>query len=117
MATKTDEPARGPAPGPAPLAAVRRQLATVIGVVCALAALFLALGVLLVAMRHNVTETNPLVKLVLHVDDAIDGPFSRDSGIFSFKDQTKDALANWGLAAVVYLVVGRVLARLVAPRR
>ena len=47
-----------------------------------------------------------------------DGPLSRDHGIVTFsgaKAVTKEALVNWGLAALVYLLVGRVLDRLIRP--
>src|SRR6476469_1288739 len=64
--------------------ALRTKLAKIVQVVFSLFALVLALGVLLVAMRANVSETNGLVKLVFHICDAIDGPFSRQHGIFSF---------------------------------
>lgn len=99
--------------------ALRTKLAKIVQVVFSLFALVLALGVLLVAMRANVSETNGLVKLVFHICDAIDGPFSRQHGIFSFTGKgavTKNALFNWGLAAIVYLVIGRVLAKIIAPR-
>jgi hypothetical protein len=53
------------------------------------------------------------------VADALDlEVFSRDNGIFTFHGgdaATKNALANWGLAAVAYLVVGRILERVIRP--
>ena len=79
----------------------------------------LALGAFLVAAHDNVSQTNVVVKFVLNVADAIDGPFSRDNGIFSFHGTnaaTKDAVVNWGIAALVYLAIGRYLQRLLAPR-
>lgn len=99
--------------------ALRTTLAKIVQVVFSLFAVVLAVGVLLVAMRDNVSETNGLVKLVFHICDAIDGPFSREHGIFSFTGSgavTKNALFNWGLAAIVYLVIGRVLARIISPK-
>lgn len=80
-------------------------------VVCAL---FLAVGALLVALDAN--PDNALVRFVLDVADVVDlDVFSRDNGVFTFADDTKAALVNWGLAAVAYLVVGRVLERLIRP--
>jgi hypothetical protein len=76
----------------------------------------LAVGALLVALDAN--PDNPLVRFVLDLADAVDlDVFSRGRhGIFTFHgDPAKSALANWGLGAVVYLVVGRLLERLVRP--
>ncbi len=85
--------------------------------VCALAALFLAVGALLVALDAN--QDNALVKFVLETADKLDlGVFSRSDGIkeFTGKDAaTKNALVNWGLGAIAWLVVGRVLERLIRP--
>jgi hypothetical protein len=92
-------------------AALRVRLAAV---VCAL---FLALGALLIALDAN--QDNPLVGFVLDVADVVDlDVFSRDNGIFTFDGAdaaTKSALANWGLGAVAYLVVGRIVERIVRP--
>ena len=90
------------------------QLIWVAAVVCALV---LAVGALLVALDAN--PDNALVKLVLDVAGVLDlDVFSRDNGVFTFDGAdaaTKNALVNWGLAAVAYLVVGRVLERVVRP--
>ena len=98
---------------------IRETMAKVIRVVFLLFAVVLALGAFLVAAHDNVSQTNVLVKLVLHVADAIDGPFSRDNGIFAFHGRNavvKDAVVNWGIAAIVYLAIGRYLQRLLEPR-
>lgn len=98
-------------------AALRTRLAQVIWLAAVVCALFLAVGALLIALDAN--QDNALVKLVLDVADAVDlDVFSRDNGIFAFNGQdaaTKNALANWGLGAVAYLVVGRILERIVRP--
>ena len=98
-------------------AALRTRLAQVIWLAAVVCALFLAVGALLIALDAN--ADNALVKLVLDVADAVDlNVFSRDNGIFTFdgKDAaTKSALANWGLGAVAYLVVGRIVERIVRP--
>ncbi|MGB0191129.1 MAG: hypothetical protein ACPF9W_09205 [Nocardioides sp.] len=81
------------------------------------AQLLWTLGALLVAIDAN--EDNGLVSFVLSAADAVDlGVFSRDNGIREFTGEsaeTKNALVNWGLGAVVYLVLGRVLERVVRP--
>ena len=69
-------------------------------------ATILALGAILVVLRSNINEANSIVKLVENVAEAISGPFSRDNGIFNFSGKNaiaKNALLNWGIAAVVYL--------------
>lgn len=99
------------------VATVRSRLASLIWLVCVLAALLLALGALLVAVDAN--QDNALVAWILDAADAVDlGVFSRDGGIKEFgkpNADVKNALFNWGLGAVAWLVVGRVLDRLVRP--
>jgi hypothetical protein len=98
---------------------IRETIAKVLRIVFLVCSVVLALGAFLVAARDNVSQDNALVKFVLDVADAIDGPFSRSNGIFEFHGQnaeTKDAVVNWGIAAIVYLAIGRYLQRLLAPR-
>ncbi len=98
---------------------IRETMARILRLVFLVCSVVLALGAFLVAARDNVSPDNPLVKFVLDFADAIDGPFSRTNGIFEFHGQnaaTKDAVVNWGIAAIVYLAIGRYLQRLLAPR-
>ncbi|MGY2702772.1 hypothetical protein [Nocardioides sp. HB32] len=96
---------------------VRTRIAQLVWLVAVVCALFLAVGALLIALDAN--QDNVLVKFVLDVADVLDlQVFSRGNGIFAFNGgdaATKNALANWGLAAVAYLVVGRVLERVIRP--
>jgi hypothetical protein len=96
---------------------VRVQVARALWLVCAVAALFLAVGALLIALDAN--QDNDLVRFVLDVADKLDlDVFSRKDGIKEFTGDnaaTKNALFNWGLAAVAWLVVGRILDRVVRP--
>ena len=98
-------------------ATIRVQVARVLWLVCALAALVLAIGALLIALDAN--KSNELVKFVLDLADQLDlGVFSRHDGIKEFSGsnaETKNALFNWGLAAVAWLVVGRILDRVIRP--
>lgn len=99
--------------------ALRHQLARVVRIVFTVLAAILAVGAILVVLRDNVNGQNTIVRFVLDVGDAVSGPFSRDNGIFDFSGENaaaKNALVNWGIAAVVYLVLGRVLSGVVAPR-
>lgn len=116
----SDEPsAGGAAQAPRDLSVWRTRLASVLWTVCVLLALVLAIGALLVAIEGN--EDNGLVDFVLSAADGVDlGVFSRENGVREFTGanaETKNALFNWGLGAVVYLVLGRLLERLVRPGR
>ena len=99
------------------VAMVRARLAQLVWLVAVVCALLLALGALLIALDAN--QDNALEKFVLAGADLVDlGVFSRDNGIFTFDGSdaaTKSALANWGLGAVAYLIVGRILERIIRP--
>jgi hypothetical protein len=100
---------------------VRARLAAAIWTAAVLAAVALSLGALLVATDAN--RDNTLVKALLDLDQAIDGPFWKvfdfyketKSGAQGPPDDVKNHLVNWGLAAAGYLVVGRLLDRLIRP--
>lgn len=105
---------RRSSPGPysvtAVTAHVRNAVATVVFAVAALAALVLVLGAVLTALGAN--EDNVLVAGVLALAGWLQGPFA---DVFTFADAVKQRLVNWGIAAAVYLVVGRVAERLIRP--
>lgn len=96
---------------------VRVQIARVVGLVFLLLALVLALAALCIALEAN--PDNSFVTFVLDAADAVDlGVFDLANPIKEFggdKGPTKEALLNYGLGAVVYLVVGRILERIVRP--
>ena len=96
---------------------VRVVLSQVLWVLFLVAALFLAVGALLIALDAN--RDNDLVTFVLEGADRVDlGIFSKTNGIkqFSGSDaETKNALFNWGIGAAVWLFVGRLLDRMVRP--
>jgi hypothetical protein len=101
-------------------ATVRSRIAQLVWIVCALAALMLAVGALCVALKAN--PGNGLVKFCIDTADKLDfGAFSRTDGVAHWKGHThaaltKNALVNWGLAAVVWLLIGKVVERIVQPR-
>jgi hypothetical protein len=99
---------------------IRETMSKILRVVFLFFAVVLALGAFLIAARDNVSQGNEIVKFVKNFADAIDGPFSRDNGIFKFNGknaETKDAVVNWGIAAIVYLAIGRYVQHLLAPRK
>ncbi len=97
--------------------AVRSKVATVVWLVAVVCALFLAVGALLIALKAN--EENSIVHFIISGAEKLDGPFSLKDGIFTFPDdqdgRVKSALTNWGIAAVVYLVIGKILDRVIRP--
>lgn len=98
---------------------LRLKMAAIVKIAFTLLAILLALGAVLVALGQYVTPTNVLVRSLWHVDDVFDGPFSRHGGVFTFTGHNArklDAVVNWGLVAVIYMVIGNVLRGLLAPR-
>lgn len=96
--------------------AARGKVASVVWVLAVVCALTLAVGALLVALNAN--EENSIVKVVLDAAAVLEGPFSRENGIFAFDGNdaaTKNALVNWGLAAMVYLLIGKLADRIIRP--
>ena len=98
---------------------VRLRVAQVVWLLCVLAALCLAVGALLIALEDSVNRSNDLVRFVLDAADQIDlGVFDRDNGVLDFDGknaETKNALCNWGIAAVVWLIAGRIVDRIIRP--
>ena len=94
--------------------AVRSKVATVVWLVAVICALFLAVGALLMALQAK--ETNPVVQFITDMANRLDGPL-HDIFDLEKKNQfdVEDALVNWGIAAVVYLVIGKILDRVIRP--
>ncbi|TIC79772.1 hypothetical protein E8D34_14600 [Nocardioides sp. GY 10113] len=97
----------------------RGAVARVVWVACFLIALVLASAAFSYALDAN--ANNDLVKAVRHLADLFDlGWFDLDNPVWAADPDgpnalTKTALANYGAAAVAYLVVGRILERLIRP--
>ncbi|HJQ07346.1 MAG TPA: hypothetical protein VJ872_17990 [Nocardioides sp.] len=96
-------------------AQVRGRVATVVWTICVVIALCLAGAAFSYALDAN--PANSLIKLLRNVADHCDlgwfdlrNPIWRGTGANA---ETKTVLANYGIAAVVYLVVGRALERLI----
>lgn len=96
---------------------VRSKLASLLWLVAVVCALFLAVGALLVALKAN--PENPVVKFILDGAATLDlGVFSPEEGLFPVekgRSMVEATLINWGLAAVAYLIVGKVVDRIIRP--
>lgn len=103
------------------VARIRTVVARVVWAVFVLFALVLALAALLIALKAN--EENAFVEFIGGVPSggglagSIDlGIFDLDNPIKAFDGEnaaTKTALFNYGIGAVVYLIVGRILERII----
>jgi hypothetical protein len=83
-------------------------LGTIIALIGSVAAAIIVLGIALVLLKAN--AHNAVVKDVHDVAKALVGPFD---GMFTIKGHQHASLAvNWGIAAVVWLAVTRLIARM-----
>jgi len=85
-----------------------RSPGSVITGIAAIIAGIIILGIVLVLIKAN--PNNAVVDLVLDVGSFFVRPF-RD--LFPQSDPRQDVLINWGIAAVAYLLVGAIIARIV----
>ena len=98
---------------------VRNIVATVVWVLAVLAAVILAAGALVIVLDFN--KSNGVVSFFRDTADNInflgelksfEGGKSADSKQSAL---VKTVLVNWGICAVVYLVVGKLLERIIRP--
>jgi hypothetical protein len=90
---------------------VRSRIASLVWLVAVVCALFLAVGALLVALKMN--QDNAIVAFVIDGAEKLDfGEFKTFTGKNA---DVKGALTNWGIAAMIYLLVGKVLDRVIRP--
>lgn len=98
---------------------LRSLLASTLWAVCVVFALILALAVLLIAVEAN--ARNELVRWIISRADDIDlGFFDLSNPIKDFDQgeadpaqDVKTALFNYGIAAVIWLVIGKILDKVV----
>ena len=86
-------------------------LARVVRLIVVLVVLIIVAGIVLVLLKAN--PTNAVVADVHDAARWLAGPFD---GIFSLRSARVAVAVNWGLAAVVYLIVGGLIARLLSSR-
>ncbi len=88
----------------------RATLARALIIAGTVVALVLVAGILLVALEAN--RSNDLVEFERDAASVLAGPFD---GMFQFDRNRTELAVNWGIAAVVWFALGRLLARLIAP--
>ena len=94
--------------GAAPLAVAAHGLGRLVRLAAGVVAAIIAAGILFIVLDAN--SSNDIVSTVDDAARALVGPFD---DMFSF-DNAKTAVAvNWGIAAVAYLIVGALIARLI----
>ncbi len=89
----------------------RAAVARAVIMVATAVALVLIAGILLVVLEAN--RSNDIVQIVRDAASFLAGPFD---GLFSLERQKVETGVNWGIAAVVWYAVGRVIARLLLRR-
>jgi uncharacterized membrane protein len=93
-----------------PAASARLAVSRAISIVATVVVLLIVAGILLIVLEAN--RDNGIVSFVTDVAETLVGPFEE---LFTLDDRKTQVAVNWGIAAVVYFVVGRVLAAVVAP--
>ena len=94
--------------GAAPLAVAAHTLGRLVRLAAGVVAAIIAAGILFIVFDAN--SSNDIVSTVDDAARALVGPFD---DMFSF-DNAKTAVAvNWGIAALVYLIAGALIARLI----
>lgn len=98
---------------------IRAKIAAIVKIVFTVLAVILALGALFVACNSFLRPSNFLVSAVYHLADTFDGPFSRSNGVFSFSGTHAyrwDGIVNWGFGAIIYLVIANLLHAVIRPK-
>jgi hypothetical protein len=92
-------------------AMARASLARFIVLVASAVALVLVVGIVLVLLEAN--RSNDLVQAVRDAASFLAGPFD---GLFTLDSNKAEKAVNWGIAAVVWYALARVIARLLLRR-
>jgi hypothetical protein len=101
-------------------AQIRNAVATAVWLIAVVCAVLLAIGALFVVLDFN--RDNALVKFFIDAADNVNilgtlKEFTPDGKGEAAKHsaEVKNVLVNWGICAVVYLVVGKILERVIRP--
>jgi hypothetical protein len=92
-------------------ALARASFARAVIVAASAVALVLLLGIVLVVLEAN--RSNEIVQVVRDAAAFLAGPFE---GLFTLDSNKAEKAVNWGIAAVVWYAVGRLIARLLLRR-
>jgi hypothetical protein len=96
---------------------VRGYVATAVWVLAVLAAVILAVGALMVTLDFN--KDNAIVDFFVttanNLDFGIFKDFKPGKGESAHDAEVKRVLVNWGIAAIIYLVAGKILERIIRP--
>ena len=92
-------------------AIARASIARAVTLVATAVAAVLVLGIVLVVLEAN--RSNDIVQVVRDAARFLAGPFD---GLFTFDRNKVEIGVNWGIAAVVWFLVGRLIARLLLRR-
>jgi cytochrome oxidase Cu insertion factor (SCO1/SenC/PrrC family) len=92
-------------------AMARASIARAVMLVAYAIAAILVLGILLVVLKAN--PSNDIVQFVRDAAGTLAGPFDN---LFTLDSNKAEKAVNWGLAAVVWVVLGKLIARLLLRR-
>lgn len=84
-------------------------IARIVSLIGSVIAGLIVVGILLVVLDAN--QSNAIVEWLTDAARWLAGPFH---GLFSIESREWRVVVNWGLAAIVYLAISRVIARLAA---
>ena len=90
---------------------VRNLIASLVWLIAVIAAAVLALGALFTAL-DQANQSNEIVRWVLDRGHELVGPFK---DLFRLETAKNTLLVNWGIAALVYLIAGKIVERFVRP--
>jgi len=90
---------------------LRNLIASLIWLIAVIAAAVLALGALFTALDQT-NQSNEIVRWVLERGHDLVGPFK---DLFRLETAKNTLLVNWGIAALVYLIAGKIVERFVRP--
>jgi hypothetical protein len=88
-------------------AVARASIARFVILVASVVALVLIVGIVLVLLEAN--RSNEIVQAIRDAASFLAGPFN---GLFTMDSNKAEKAVNWGVAAVVWYAVGRLIARL-----
>jgi hypothetical protein len=85
-----------------------RSPGSVITTIAGIVAAIIIIGIVLVLIKAN--PNNQLVDFILDIGRFLTTPFHN---LFPQDNPRQDILVNWGIAAIAYLILGALIARLV----